>query len=64
MKAIIEVTDCRDCPFAKEHRGHGECWTYCSHKDSVRKGYETILFGCHDQFKQIPEWCSLKEKEK
>lgn len=63
MKVIIEVTDCRDCPFAKEHRGHGECLMFCSHKDAGRKGYENVLFGCFEKFKEIPEWCPLKEKE-
>lgn len=61
FKATVEigVTDCRDCPFARQHRGHGECWTECAHKGNGRGFYENILWGCQEDFKTIPEWCPL-----
>ena len=63
MKAEIEVTDCRDCPYAKDHRGHGECWKYCSHPQGHRPGYGDILWGCGAQFEATPAWCPLKARE-
>ena len=62
MKAVIEVTDCRDCPFAGDHRGHGECWKECRHPQNNRGAYANILWGCQEQFKSTPSWCPLKEK--
>ena len=62
-KLIIaqEVTDCRDCPFAKSHYGHGECWTYCSHPENGREAFENILWGCQENFKKTPDWCPLND---
>lgn len=54
-----EIMDCRDCPFAKLHTGHGECWTECHHKDHKQAAYENILWGCQEEFKRVPEWCPL-----
>jgi len=62
MKAVIEVTDCQDCPFANDHRGHGECWKECCHPQHNQGAYGNILWGCGAQFKATPSWCPLKEK--
>jgi len=61
MKVMIEydITDCRNCPFRYAHRGHGECWSECSHKDNGRSSYENILYGCNEPFKVIPKWCPI-----
>lgn len=61
MKKTIEiyVTDCRDCIFRYDHRGHGECWAQCDHEDHGRELFENILWGCQEEFKSIPEWCPL-----
>lgn len=59
MKAGIEVTDCRDCPFAHDHYGHGECWKECRHPQHNQGGYGNILWGCGAQFKSTPAWCPL-----
>jgi len=55
----IKVSDCRDCPFRYSHRGHGECWEECSHKDHKRDPYQNILWGCQREFSQTPIWCPL-----
>ncbi len=62
MKVLIEydITDCRDCPFKYDHRGHGECWAECTHKDHGQQSYGNILYGCGEKFKSIPVWCPLK----
>ena len=39
----IDITDCRDCPFKRDYRGHGECWAECIHKENGRGAYENIL---------------------
>jgi hypothetical protein len=62
MKAVIEVTDCQDCPFATDHRGHGECWKQCSHPQHSQGAYGNILWGCQEKFKATPNWCPIKEK--
>lgn len=54
-----EITGCGNCPFAKSHSGHGECWTYCSHKANGRKPYEDILWGCFEKPKPTPDWCPI-----
>ena len=59
MKLTIEVTDCRDCPMAKDHHGHGECWKGCEHPKNMRSAYENILWGCQETFKKIPWWCPI-----
>lgn len=59
MKLEIEVKDCKSCPMAHYHRGHGECWTECRHPDHGREAYESILFGCYESFKGVPKWCPL-----
>ena len=59
MRIDLEVTNCEDCPLAKAHRGHGECWTYCSHPNHGRASYEDILYGCNEKFKGTPNWCPL-----
>lgn len=64
VKMEFEVKDCTNCPFAKENRGHGECWTYCSHPKHGQKPYEDILWGCQSYFKAIPKWCPLVKGEK
>ena len=61
MKCEIEVTDCRDCPFRRSHRGHGENWTFCDHKDSP-EAYGSILWGGWEEFKELPEWCPINDK--
>ncbi len=63
MKATVEVTDCRDCPFARDHRGHGECWKECCHPQNNRGPYENILCGCQEQFKCVPKWCPIMENK-
>ena len=62
MKAVIEVTDCQDCPFANDHRSQGECWTECQHAQHNQGAYGNILWGCQEKFKVTPSWCPLKEK--
>lgn len=62
MQVTISVTNCLDCPFKKDHRGHGECWAYCSHPDAPTN-YDNILWGCAAYFKEIPSWCPLLEKQ-
>ena len=61
MKLKIDVKDCRDCPYKKSNRSHGECWEYCDHpdRDENHRGYDSILWGCQDEFKKVPEWCPL-----
>lgn len=61
MKVIVEINvdNCLNCPFKKEHRGHGECWTYCSHPDKTVKPYEDILWGCQESFTKTPTWCPI-----
>jgi hypothetical protein len=64
MRATIDVTDCRDCPFAEEHSGQGECWTHCTHNDTdYRSPYDCIIWGCREEFTAIPDWCPLKKQE-
>jgi hypothetical protein len=60
MKAVIEVTDCRDCPFAHDHRGHGECWKECTHPQHNQGAYGNVLWGCQAKFTATPDWCPLK----
>lgn len=64
MKVQIEyeVKDCRDCPFRRSHRGHGECWEECGHKDNGKGCYENILWGCQEEFTAVPDWCPLFKK--
>ena len=62
MRLEIEVTDCRDCPMAHDHRGHGECWKECAHPDYRGDPYGNILWGCGAEFKAVPNWCPIKEK--
>ena len=59
MKATIEidVADCRECPFAHRHAGHGECWIECIHPENGREPYEDILWGCMQDFEEVPSWC-------
>ena len=52
MNKKICVSGCSDCPFKRNHYGHGENWNYCSHKDSP-EGYGNILESNN------PEWCPL-----
>lgn len=59
IKTEIEVKDCRSCPFAYRHNGHGECWTECSNKKHGRDFYENILWGCQENFEKVPDWCPL-----
>jgi hypothetical protein len=61
MKLTIEidVTDCRDCQFRGSVRGQGECWEECSHKKHGQGPYGNILWGCQEDFKQVPKWCPL-----
>ena len=59
MKTTIEITDCTDCPFAKKHVGHEECWTECSHEENNRGAYEDILWGCQGFFQRVPNWCPI-----
>lgn len=51
--------DCEDCPFEKRETGGPECWTECSHPEHGQNPYENILWGCHEGFKEVPEWCPL-----
>jgi len=62
MKMIVQITDCRDCPCNREHVGHGECWSYCAHKDAPT-GYKNILYGCREQFEKIPKWCPIQNSK-
>lgn len=65
MKLTIEmdVTDCRNCCYKKDHYGHGQCWAYCSNPNNGRGAYEDILWGCQGKFVKIPDWCPIfKEK--
>ena len=62
MKLTIEIKDCTNCPMKRDHRGHGECWTYCSHPESP-KGYDNILWGCREEFTALPDWCPIMAKE-
>lgn len=55
----IDIKNCTDCPFAKEHIGHGECWTECDHKNHNQGAYGNILWGCQSKFEKVPEWCPL-----
>ena len=59
MKIEVTINDCRDCIFARDHRGHGECWKYCSHPEKNRPAYADILWGCGAQFESVPMWCPL-----
>lgn len=59
----IEVTDCRDCIFRRSIRGHGECFEYCSHKDSRTNKYLDALWGCREPFRSVPSWCPLGIKQ-
>ena len=59
INITLDITDCRDCIFTYDHRGHGECWTECQHKDHSRGAYETILWGCQQSFAKTPDWCPL-----
>jgi hypothetical protein len=63
MKAVIEVTDCRDCPFGHDHRGHGECWKECNHPQHNQGAYGNVLWGCQAKFEATPDWCPLKAGE-
>jgi len=55
----FDAEDCRNCPFKKRESGGPECWTECSHPENGQKPYENILWGCHESFKKVPEWCPL-----
>ena len=55
----IDVTDCSDCPFTKDHRGHGECWSYCGNGGHGQEPYGDILWGCGGEFRKTPEWCPI-----
>ena len=55
----VDVTNCKNCPFARSHQGHGECWTECAHKDHGRDCYQNILWGCQEHFSKVPEWCPI-----
>lgn len=61
MKVTLEydVHDCRDCPYAKPYPGGPECFTACEHPDRQSQYYESILWGCREQFSQVPKWCPL-----
>ena len=56
---VLDVRSCGDCPLLRTHRGHGEGFDYCSHKDHGRKGYEDII---HNKA-LIPDWCPLPNME-
>lgn len=59
-QVVINVTDCRDCPFRKQHRGHGECWDYCSNQNTGLGLYDRILFGCNQPSNfRPPNWCPV-----
>jgi len=62
-QVTIEVTDCRDCPYKHDHRGHGECWAECNHPDAPG-GYKNILWGCQESFEKVPGWCPIFSKAK
>lgn len=53
---VIRITDCRDCPYARDHKGHGECWKECWHPDEKGDTYG-IIWGCRESFTKIPKWC-------
>ena len=55
----VEVSDCRDCPYKGAHRGQGECWTECNHKDHKQEAYGNILWGCQAEFEKVPDWCPI-----
>lgn len=61
MKVTIEydVTHCSNCPYVFDHDSHSECWAECTHKETGRKWYDMILYGCNEQMKPVPEWCPL-----
>jgi len=59
MKLVVEVTDCRDCPFKEETGGQGFSFTICNHKDNKRGVYEDILWGARENFSAVPAWCPL-----
>ena len=54
----LDVEDCRDCPFKRNHYGQGECWYECNHPESP-KSYDSILWGCGEDFSKVPDWCPL-----
>lgn len=59
MQIETNMKDCRDCPFKASIRGHGECWEQCTHKNHGQAPYANILWGCQEDFKEIPAWCPL-----
>ena len=63
MKLILEVKDCRTCPYKYDYIGHGECWIECRHPDLDVKPYEEILWGCKEQFTKVPDWCPIKKSK-
>jgi len=63
MKAVIQVTNCQDCPYAHDYRGQGEGWKECRHPQHNRGGYGNILWGCQEKFKATPSWCPLEMKK-
>lgn len=42
LTLAIDVISCARCPLRQQHRGHGECWDYCSHPSAPR-GYGNII---------------------
>lgn len=55
------MSHCQRCRFAYSHRGHGECWTECSHPVAHRRGpFMNILWGCQEEPKPVPEWCPIR----
>ncbi len=62
MRTVIEVTDCRDCPFARDNLGQGESWKECRHPQHNQGAYGNRLWGFKEKFKATPSWCPLKEK--
>jgi hypothetical protein len=64
MILTVEVKNCNNCPFAKAHRGHGECWTECTHPDNNRNPYENILCGCNQELPTTPPyWCPILKQQ-
>ena len=65
MKIIVveeyDITNCDDCPYKKNHYGHGECWSYCGHQKAPNV-YDSILYGCQEHFTKVPDWCPLGVK--
>lgn len=57
----LEITNCEDCLLKKSHKGHGECFEYCSHPDSP-DGYQSIIHGCQEKFTETPSWCPIFKK--